>query len=261
MSKRRTGKCSVCGMIKDLSFEHVPPKSAYNKDRTFEAIDFIKWIQDDGNYKIRKKIRGGIGSQTLCKKCNNLGGKYAREYKEWTEIGVEILKQYHSNAWSGILKGVYPLRFLKEVVIMFCSLNGPQFAEKYTDVREFILSEDSKKLPPEITIFMYLNSSKMITRTGIMSLIEFSNPSNFYIVSEINFPPFGFAMYIGNAKNNGLTDITWFDDYEYAEMVDIPFELPVIERNVPFPADYRTELEIEYDKIINMVEEANLKKR
>lgn len=159
------------------------------------------------------------------------------------------------------MEGVYPLRFLKEVMIMFCSLNGPQFAEKYTDIREFILSKNSKKLPPEITIFMYLNSSKMITRSGEVCLMDYINPSKNCIVSEHNFPPFGFVMYIGNAKYNGLTDITWFDDYEYDEKVNMPIELPVIEHNVPFPADYRTELEIQYEKIMGMVEDSKLKNR
>jgi hypothetical protein len=102
---------------------------------------------------------------------------------------------------------------------------------------------------------IWVNTSKLITRTGITVLIEFVNPSKEYVVSEYNFPPFGFAMYIGNAKYGRLTDITWFDEYGYDEMVDLPFQFPILERNVPFPADYRTTLEIEYDRIKNQVEE------
>lgn len=92
MNKRHTGKCCVCGEIRDLSFEHIPPKSAFNNDVKFIAIDFIDWIQNDGDYKIGKKIRAGLGSRTLCRKCNSLGGKYAREYKEWAIEGTKILK-------------------------------------------------------------------------------------------------------------------------------------------------------------------------
>lgn len=258
---RRTSKCCLCGKIKDLSFEHVPPKNTYKyRDSVFESIDFMDWIQEKGTYKKRKKIRGGLGAFTLCIGCNNLGGRYAREYKEWVNKAINILKGNNNREWSGILTDIYPVRFLKEVALMFCSLNGPQFAEKNPNVRDFIMSKDGSQLPPEITIYMYLNTSKLITRTGITGLIQFEKPSKVYVVSEYNFPPFGFAMYIGNAKYDKLTDITWFDEYGYDEKVDIPFQLPILERNVPFPADYRTSLEIEYDRIKNQVEEfKNLK--
>lgn len=256
---RRIGKCCLCGEIRELSFEHIPPRSAYNRDGTFEVIDFMEWIQEKETFKKRRKVRGGLGLFTLCRKCNSLGGRYVREYKEWVDKGIEILKENKGHEWSGILKDVYPIRFLKEVITMFCSLNEPQFAEKYPDIKDFVISKNGNKLPPNVTIYMYLNTSKLITRTGITGLIEFRAPSNIFIVSELNFPPFGFAMYIGTAKYERLTDITWFDGYGYDEKVELFLRLPILERNVPFPADYRTESEINFDRIKNQIEEFRLK--
>lgn len=259
---RRTGKCCLCGKVRDLSFEHVPPKNAYNyRDSIFEAFDFMDWIQEKGTWKKRKKIRGGLGAYTLCRSCNSLGGRYAREYKEWVNKAIKILKGNNGREWSGILRDVYPVRFLKEVVLMFCSLNGSRFAETHPEIKDFIMSKDNRQLPPKITIYMYLNTSKLITRTGITGLIEFEKPSKIYVVSEYNFPPFGFAMYIGNAKYDRLTDITWFDEYDYDEMVDIHLEVPILERNIPFPADYRTAVEIEYDRTKNLIEEFKFKNK
>ena len=37
MARARTGKCSMCGQDGKLSFEHVPPKAAFNDRKVFEA--------------------------------------------------------------------------------------------------------------------------------------------------------------------------------------------------------------------------------
>jgi hypothetical protein len=253
------GKCCLCGEFRELSFEHFPPRSAYNKGRFYEAIDFMDWVKDKGTWEKKKKIRGALGAYTLCKGCNNMAGRYAKEYKEWVKIAVEILEGNNGPKWSGIFPDVYPLRFLKEVVAMFCSLNGPNFAEKNQAIRAFVLSKSSQDIPLELTIFMYLNTSRLITRTGITGLIEFGKPSKIYIVSEYNFPPFGFAIYIGNAKYKQITDITWFAEYTYDEKESIYLELPILERNTPYPADYRSESEIIIDIIKNTIGEVESK--
>lgn len=261
MKNTKVGKCCLCGKVRDLTYEHVPPRSAFNKDRIFETYKFLDWVEEKGTWKDKIKIKGGLGGYTLCKSCNNMGGRYGREYKEWAERGITNLKDHCGQEWSGVLKDVYPIRFLKGVITMFCSLNGPQFAEKNPDIRDFVNSKNCQELPPRITILMYLNTSKLITRTGITALIELGAPSKIYVVSELNFPPFGFAMYIGSAKYERLTDITWFDGYGYDEKVDLPLRLPILERNIPVPADYRTESEINFDRIKNQVEEFGLKRK
>jgi hypothetical protein len=78
----------------ELSFEHVPPKSAYAYNKVdFESIDFVDYNSRKGTWK--KISRGRLGAYTLCKKCNNIVGGYAREYKEWVKKGVKILVVFH----------------------------------------------------------------------------------------------------------------------------------------------------------------------
>jgi hypothetical protein len=255
----RTGKCCICGKVEELSFEHFPPKSAYNKGRIFDAVDFMDLIKDEGVWKKKRRISGGLGAYTLCSRCNNIAGRYAREYKEWVKKAVKILDENKGHDWSGFFADVYPSRFLKEVLVMFCSLNGPDFAEKHREVRKFVLSKSNQQLPANLTIFMYLNTSRYIARAGFAGLIEFGNSSKVYVVSEYNFPPFGFAIYLGNAKYDKITDITWFAEYSYDEKDTVYLELPILERNTPFPADYRSESEIFIDRIKNSMEELNLK--
>ncbi len=192
----------------------------------------------------------------MCRHCNtNVGSRYAREYKEWVEKADKILKDVKTDRWSGILEGVYPLRFLKEVVMMFCSLNGPRFSEFHPGIREFLLNKNSQRFPPNMEILMYLNTSRLITRTGLVVSIEFTHPSSIYLVSECNFPPFGFALHMGLTKYQNLFPISWFCKYKYDEKTDLYVDIPILERNVPFPADYRTEEEIFFDKIRNILQD------
>jgi hypothetical protein len=75
---QRNGKCHVCGKVGKLSYEHVPPASAFNKAATtvYNALDIIKsgglpWEVDDVQGKI---LQRGIGAYTLCVKCNSFTG-------------------------------------------------------------------------------------------------------------------------------------------------------------------------------------------
>lgn len=254
MKQKKMGKCCVCGRYGELSFEHVPPRSAFNKGQ-YVAIDYMSWIQSNGTWANSKKVSGGLGAYTLCRKCNSIGGRYGREYKEWAVKFKDALKNHQEDRWEGVLKGVYPLRLLKETITLFCSLNGPNFTDAHPYIRDFIMKKRNNYLEPQLTIMMYLNTSRFITRTGITGLLKFNEKPNVYVVSEHNFPPFGFALYFGPARYNEITDITFFKTYDYDEKTNVYLDLPILNRHYPTPADYRTDVEIIYDRVMNQVAE------
>jgi 5-methylcytosine-specific restriction endonuclease McrA len=74
MATDKQGVCCICGTDGKLSFEHVPPRSAFNDHRVFEAdIEKLmegKWAPGErpteGNWKEK-----GAGRYSLCMKCNN----------------------------------------------------------------------------------------------------------------------------------------------------------------------------------------------
>lgn len=84
------GTCRICGTEDELSFEHVPPRAAFNNHRIFEAdIDALrtgKWSPgeriEDGKYKQR-----GAGAHTLCGRCNSITGHW------YGGACVEVAKQ------------------------------------------------------------------------------------------------------------------------------------------------------------------------
>jgi len=73
---KNIGKCRLCSEIKKLTFEHVPPESAFNST----PIYFQKstHLHDKNSYLYGKKIRSnrGAGGYYLCESCNNKSGSW-----------------------------------------------------------------------------------------------------------------------------------------------------------------------------------------
>jgi len=94
LKKNKFGHCCICGNYSKLSFEHVPPRSAFNDHPVFVADikELIgKW---DGEIKnIKGKIHQlGSGDYTLCEKCNSdTGAWYGNAFADWAYQAFRVL--------------------------------------------------------------------------------------------------------------------------------------------------------------------------
>ena len=92
MSKPVFGTCHLCGSHGKLSFEHVPPKAAFNHRRilhtAFEKILAAQNLDDvRGTFQQR-----GAGAYTLCEKCNNdTGSWYSGAYADWAHQAMCVV--------------------------------------------------------------------------------------------------------------------------------------------------------------------------
>lgn len=59
--------CRLCGELKEMTFEHIPPRSAFNDNQKLFTS-----IQDHLDGHRYKKYPRGIGKYSLCQECNNL---------------------------------------------------------------------------------------------------------------------------------------------------------------------------------------------
>src|SRR4051794_40253187 len=88
-----TGRCNVCGAFGKLTFEHVPPRSAYNSERA-QMYDYGEWLSlaSTGRGRYEQQQRGS-GYYALCNVCNNVRGGdwYIPEYELWVAAGAEII--------------------------------------------------------------------------------------------------------------------------------------------------------------------------
>jgi hypothetical protein len=92
MGKVIEGECGLCGEFKPLSFEHVPPRSAFNDKPVFVQSFEHLYNKESHVYGKRMRSNRGFGGYTLCELCNNnTGSWYANDFAEFAQQGMNII--------------------------------------------------------------------------------------------------------------------------------------------------------------------------
>lgn len=264
---RLTGKCRLCGVVSELTKEHIPPKSSGNKLR-HTKLTFDDWIRDhlEPNMKLKHEIeQGGIFGYTLCEKCNSMTGNlYGTEYMLWVERAKKVIdvdtiiqldktlgpfgdKLNFGNKDDG---GVKPGAFVRQVLSCMCSLSGPwDLAEKYPVLRRIILQQSKEKLPAGMELGMTVYFGPNIRIHGPQLKIDWGN-GVWRWCQEIAFPPFAFLLILAsNIKESGLgllidnfTELSPQEKQNYTGLVEMGFGW------TPYPGDYRSKAKIIADR-------------
>lgn len=232
MAKKKEiiGKCQLCGLRKKLTFEHVPPKAAFNSDAIF--IQKYDHLLNELSPVYGKKMRSnkGFGAYTLCKECNNnTGSWYAKDFAEFALQGMDILKYERENLEK--VKFVIqfkPLNVVKQILTMFLSADTSGSILKVPKLQKFLLDKKSRNFPKNIKILMYCNCSVNKKMIGY-SIGLFPNFEGVCSLSEINFKPFGYILVIGEAKSwIPYGNATPFLNFAYNEVQNVEMELPYL---------------------------------
>jgi len=115
-----------------LSFEHVPPRSAFNKQPVlYKKIEEL--ISEENGTVIKGKTsQRGCGAYTLCLRCNNnTGAWYGEAYCQWAYQGMRFLNLTRNEPILHFNFFIFPLRIIKQILCMFCSANGDWFSEAW----------------------------------------------------------------------------------------------------------------------------------
>ena len=258
MGKTVKGICRLCGQEKDLTFEHVPPKSAFNSiavkeypsdvliDKLSGADDRLPW---DFNGIYGKINQNGSGDYYLCNECNsNTGSWYISEYVRLANTFHEIIvheKLKVGNYCSFHLYDFYPLRFFKAIMTMYCDINNNCMGDN--QLREYLLEKESSHLDLEkYTIYLYMASPSMYRIRGLSYLFFDGNKG--FLTSEVGCYPIGTILCINKPKSfmpPGLL-INSFAEYGYDEKCSFAFGgMPFLEINSLAPLDFRSKETIE----------------
>lgn len=240
----KKGICKLCGEIKELTFEHVPPRVTFNKTTLHKSIKIedLNGIETIETFNPKGRIlQGGIGYYALCKECNNfLGKNYVNAYKNFVYSGIDVL------AFNPMPNAIYgsriqePLKILKQIISMFIVINDEEFRAHYPALIKFVLELDSRELSNRYKIYCYLKNSGQYRYCNLSFI---SCPTlGFITCSEIAFPPFGFILTIDYAsKLAPVEDITTFKQFAINDKVNLDLSLVKLETHLPFPAlDYRS---------------------
>ncbi len=241
------GTCHICGTTDKLSFEHVPPRSAFNDHRLL-ALSFDDFIGAENLDDIRggRVLQRGLGAYTLCCQCNNdTGSWYSAAYAEWAVQAMQILIGTRGKASLDYPFNLYPLRVLKQIACMFFSVNSPDFRLAHSDLVRFVLDKHSRALPRNVKIYAFYTFSNRMRRAGVSGLVKGVGTAKgrLHLFSEITFPPFGFIMTFAGQEppESGFCEISGLAAFNYKDWrTCVTMRLPVMPIYTGFPGDYRT---------------------
>lgn len=252
--KNKKGICALCRKNCILTFEHIPPKSAFNAsparpvtgDKIIGDEERLPWELDGLPYINQQR---GMGYPSLCRTCNsNTGAWYGDDYAKFTYIVHAFLADNTSNTAQGVyIKHIYPLRIIKQVLSMFCSINNVDDA-RMIPLRHFVLNKDETGIDVQkYRIFMYFTRSNLIKYAPISVLLRQTNIGlNYIAVSEIVAYPVGFILYFNptdNVEFEGI-DITSFSQCKYDDECTVDFPVCIKEVNNILPIDFRSKKQI-----------------
>lgn len=240
--KRTNGICALCGKPSKLTFEHIPPRGAFNNSpaRIYKNIDILNSPNSsifDTTGLVYNNSQKGKGLYSLCPKCNNdTGTYYGNAYVDFANKCAILL---NSNSNPITVEKVYPLRILKQICSMFCSINGKLSA--VDNLRKYVLDKNVQDFDySNFRVGMYFFKGVLVKYNPVMEFLNIKN-SEITILSEIVAYPFGFKLFFSSnpVHDNYSFDITYFSNYAYDDEVNLT--LPIIINKVQniFPNDYR----------------------
>lgn len=255
--KTRHGTCAICGEQKPLTFEHIPPRSAYN-DRTvkvFRGDKALARLVDDLEGERGQLQQKGAGNQVTCAECNNKSGRwYAREYAAWVERGLGILDRVgyreRQDERTGqrivdvAFEGVRPLLFLKQVVYMILAVNGAGFSAVHPDLRRLVLNRDATGVSDACHFYLGLTWGPGVRHVGITAGVSMKRGAS--LLSEVAFPPFACVMCLEQPWHGlPVCDITGFARYGPEEITEVELPLLLGFTHLVLPSDYRSRASID----------------
>ena len=235
-------ECRLCGEVKPLSFEHVPPRGAYNSFPRFRPTtkELIAHMYQGGPAPTFVEESRGAGAYTLCVDCNSKRcSRYAREFIEWAvfwQTALDPAPEARSISASPITRRS---RVIKEIVAMALSASPPKTGKINDGLRRFVWNTEVKGLPRGIRVYTGLTrdqdarqaagGANVNTKTGSAS-----------VFTEIAFAPFVLVMTLADSQppDDRLVDISYFATAGYYDRDLTQLALPVLRLHAHYQGTY-----------------------
>lgn len=218
MARKHFGVCRICGDYTKLSFEHIPPRKAFNDNRvTFETI------HDTFSKKSRTSQRG-MGDYSLCESCNNnTGSWYGAAFVKWTQQGFEWLDKIGGSSDLSLPFHLMPLNVLKQILVMMLAMSTSKRLNHLEEVRRFVLNKEQRYLPPYLKVFTYFNLSGKPRYVSDVAVMRVDLGEVVFVDAEVALPPFGYVIASSEKSKSlpsmlDLYDITWFSEFDYGQV-------------------------------------------
>jgi hypothetical protein len=259
--------CRVCREEEaQLSYEHVPPRAAFNEDPT-TVYGLDDWLarHEDGTMSGGRIEQRGAGGRTLCERCNNnTGSWYGAELARAAAAGARILldaplrefDQLTEHRWAEVSlrqseTGPHPLRFIKQIVTMMLATSQGSLSLEHPELGDFVLDRGRTGLSDRYRFYLSLFAGPRARSTGVSRAVDFERDRDDTLV-EVAWPPYAYVMTIDSEPEAiDTVDITGCVDVRYDQRADMQLSLLIGFGHTPYPADYRTTAMIERDRARN----------
>lgn len=244
---KKHGICRLCGVTKELTFEHIPPKKAFNRNPGYtvsSVSETVENLENEGSFKVKQK-QGGIGNLSLCKDCNEfLGQNYVDEYTYWVKCGRYVLKS-KAHAYDIIMPDIEPLKIIKQIFSMFIAMEDEACYKRHRELCEFVRNPALNELSEKYQIHFYLNNEGTVVYKPPMVTANL-NTGISILCAELTFIPYGYVMTIEhNNPIHRLANITSFKNYKLNQRAAVKFSgIQLLPNYSPFVLDPRTKKEI-----------------
>jgi hypothetical protein len=258
-------RCRLCGASDDLSFEHVPPKSALNRDRV-EMLGIESWLERDkptGHPGKRGEIsQRGAGVKTLCRTCNSRAGRlYVPEMARWVRVGYAALRDNRlvveeadtkiERLGIGLtIRDVYPGRFVKQIVTMLLALAPKETVMGYPDLAAYAREPNITDFPNGMSLYLNFYLGPMARFVGSSAVVR-QHDMTTYAVSELAYPPYAYALVMGEPPDSPALeccDITGFAAAPINQKANVEMFMQCGFGHTPLPLDYRSAASVAADR-------------
>lgn len=244
-SKRPVGYCHLCLKHGPLSFEHTPPRAAFN-NRPVLLAKYEDVINSLPGEQVRGRVQQrGAGAYVLCGPCNWFTGhQYVPSFLGWCEQGMNILLRARGEPLLRYPIWLRPLETLKQIVTMFLATNAPTFGLANPELLRFVRNPRAKGLPRQYRFFTYYMGDGyprfFAVTIGLNYVAE-----RLQAISEISFPPFGYLMTIdSDVPDRRLCEITHFAQSSPGALGPMTLDLVALPIIARLPGDYRPREEV-----------------
>ncbi len=251
--KEVTGQCRLCGFVRPLTKEHIPPQSAL-VSRNLRLWVYRGDAALDGGPA--KQYQGGFSERVLCEECNNFCGReYVNDFADWSRWGIRMLRRTSRPPDTLHAENIRPLRVIKQIVAMMLASSPAYFGEAHPELRRFVLAIDARGLSPRYRVYTYFSPGLTGRSTGPTKVWE--HDSLLAQSVEIAQPPFGYVLlFDGLIRDRRPTEITWFARCAADETRDITMPLAALPVLEAFPLDWRNQREMRTTVLENLYTEA-----
>jgi hypothetical protein len=255
-------RCRLCGTSDDLSFEHVPPKSAFNRDRA-EMLGLDAWLEREKS-TARPGRRGtisqrGSGVRTLCRTCNSRAGRlYVPEMARWVRNALCDNREVVDEADTAVstlgiglnIKEVRPGRFVKQMVTMLLAIAPSSIPEGYPGLAAYARDPGVTAFPDGMSLYRNFYLGPISRFVGSAAVVRETAKAT-YAVTELAYPPFAYALVMGepaDAPALPYCDITSFAAAPIDRLANVEVFMQCGFGHTPFPLDYRSAASVAADR-------------